>query len=188
MFRSRLAVGLSLLLLESGALAQTPVTSETSPHPSQLSPASPAPLQVPPHQPAPGYAPWVQQPPAGYEFIPTAPFPPVQPPHIHHSSAPPRRFPLEAVWDNGLFLESHDRQFRIHVGGNAQWDSTWLIGPQSVFAIPGGAQNGAANAAATFLRRARIRLDGEIFERFDYMVEYDLANAVNENKGLQAPS
>ena len=43
-----------------------------------------------------------------------------------------------------------------------------LIGPRSVFAIP-GAQNGAKNAAATFLRRVRIRLDGHIFERFDYM-------------------
>jgi phosphate-selective porin OprO/OprP len=57
-----------------------------------------------------------------------------------------------------------------------------------VFAIPGGGQNGVENDAATFLRRVRLRLDGDIFDQFDYMVEYDLANANNENDGLQPAS
>jgi phosphate-selective porin OprO and OprP len=102
--------------------------------------------------------------------------------------SPKRTFHLEASWDNGLVLESDDEQFHVHVGGNAQVDSTWLIGPKGVFAIPGGGQNGVENAAATLLRRVRLRLDGDLYGQFDYVVEYDLANANNENDGLQPPS
>src|SRR5262245_39807532 len=49
---------------------------------------------------------------------------------------PRRRFPLEASWDNGLRFESEDQQFHVHVGGNAQVDSNWLIAPEGVLAIP----------------------------------------------------
>src|SRR5579871_2043416 len=48
------------------------------------------------------------------------------------------RIPLEASWDNGLHVESPDGQFSLHVGGIGQLDTVWLIGPQSVFALPGG--------------------------------------------------
>jgi phosphate-selective porin OprO and OprP len=98
------------------------------------------------------------------------------------------RFPLEASWENGLWFETTNKQFRIHVGGNAQVDSTWLIGPHGVFALPNGGQNGAENSSAIFLRRVRLRADGSIYELFDYSVEYDLANANNENDGLQPAS
>jgi phosphate-selective porin OprO/OprP len=101
---------------------------------------------------------------------------------------PPEQPRLEASWDHGLWFESPDKQFRVHVGGNAQVDSTWLIGPNGVFAIPGGATNGVENSSAIFLRRARLRADGTIYEQFDYIVEYDFANANNENDGLQPPS
>jgi phosphate-selective porin OprO/OprP len=102
---------------------------------------------------------------------------------------PPKKgFRLEATWDNGLWLDSPDDQFHIHVGGNAQIDSTWLIGPHSVFAIPGGGQNGVENAAATMLRRVRLRFEGDLYDQFDYIVEYDFANANNENSGIQPPS
>lgn len=106
------------------------------------------------------------------------------------SETPPKRrkIELEASWDDGLWFTSADQQFRIHVGGSAQIDSTWLIGPQSAFALPNGQANGIGNAAGTFLRRARLRADGGIFEQFDYIVEYDFANAANENEGLQPPS
>src|SRR5262245_19277486 len=58
--------------------------------------------------------------------------------------APPEKskFRLEASWDNGLHLDSDDGRFRLHVGGNAQIDSTWLIAPLGAFAIPGGGMNG----------------------------------------------
>lgn len=99
-----------------------------------------------------------------------------------------RRFALDAFWDNGLRFESKDDQFHLHIGGSAQIDSTWLIGPQSVFLLPNGSDNGINNAAATFLRRARLRADGNIFGLFDFVVEYDFANAVNDTNNNQPPS
>jgi phosphate-selective porin OprO/OprP len=99
-----------------------------------------------------------------------------------------RRFVLEASWYNGLRFDSNDGLFHLHVGGNAQIDSTWLIAPKSLFFLPNGSANGVENDSATLLRRARLRLDGDLFDQFDFMFEYDLANADNENNGLQPPS
>jgi phosphate-selective porin OprO/OprP len=99
-----------------------------------------------------------------------------------------RRYHLESSWENGFLLESPDDQFHLHIGGNAQIDSTWLIGPKGVFAIPGAGTNGVENSSATFLRRARLRLEGDIYDQFDYIVEYDFAHAQNENSGLQPNS
>jgi phosphate-selective porin OprO/OprP len=76
----------------------------------------------------------------------------------------------------------------VHVGGNAQVDSTWLIGPHGVFAIPGGGSNGTENDAATFVRRAYLRVDGDLFDQFDFVVEYNFANADNDSDGSQPAS
>jgi phosphate-selective porin OprO/OprP len=97
-------------------------------------------------------------------------------------------FPLQASWDNGLILESADQKFRIHVGGIGQIDSVWLIGPQALFNAPGGSTSGVGNAQATDLRRAILQADGTIFDQFDYMIQFDFANASNENSGVQPPS
>jgi phosphate-selective porin OprO/OprP len=99
-----------------------------------------------------------------------------------------RGIPLEASWDNGLRLESADDQFHLHVGGIGQIDTVWLIGPQSVFALPGGGSNGVGNAQATLLRRAILQADGDIWGMFDYSIAFDFANASNDNSGLQPPS
>jgi phosphate-selective porin OprO/OprP len=109
-----------------------------------------------------------------------------------HPDGPPcpdhHFFHLEAAWEYGLHLESEDGQFHIHVGGNAQIDATWLIGPHGVFAIPGGGMNGVENASALELRRARLRFEGDIYDQFDYIVEYEFAHAENETSGIQPNS
>src|SRR5262249_27493473 len=95
---------------------------------------------------------------------------------------------LSSSWSNGLRFKASDNDFRVHVGGNAQIDSTWLIGPHGAFALPNGSTSGVGNASAVFLRRVRLRIDGQIFDQFDFVVEYDLANAANENDGQQPSS
>ena len=72
------------------------------------------------------------------------------------NAAASRKVGLDAYWEDGLWFESANKQFRLHVGGSAQIDSTWLIGPKSAFALPNGGANGIDNAAGTFLRRARL--------------------------------
>jgi phosphate-selective porin OprO/OprP len=108
-------------------------------------------------------------------LLPPVPFPAPDPES--------RRIPLSVFWDDGLRFESKDDQFHLHLGGTIQVDSTWLIGPSSVFTLPNGSANGIGNASATFLRRARLRADGDIFGLFDFVIEYDFANASNENAG-----
>lgn len=89
-----------------------------------------------------------------------------------------RRFPLHASWDNGLHLESDNQQFNLHIGGIGQIDTVFLIGPQSVFTVPGGGSNGVGNAEATQIRRAILQADGAIFDQFDYSVEFDFAKCI----------
>jgi phosphate-selective porin OprO/OprP len=98
------------------------------------------------------------------------------------------RNPLQASWENGLRFESEDNRFSIHVGGIGMIDSVWLVGPQSLFAAPGDGTSGVGNAAATLLRRAILQADGKILDQFDYMIQFDFANASNENNGVQPPS
>src|SRR5262245_9211958 len=99
-----------------------------------------------------------------------------------------QKIPLEATWDNGLRFESTDDRFHLHVGGIGQIDTVWLAGPQSVFLAPGGASNGVGNAQATQLRRTVLQVDGTIFGQFDFMLQYDFANASNDNSGLEPAS
>jgi phosphate-selective porin OprO/OprP len=95
---------------------------------------------------------------------------------------------LEASWDNGFQLESDNKQFKLHVGGIGMIDSVYPIGPQSVFAAPGGGTSGVGNDQATQLRRAILQANGTIFDQFDFSIEFDFANASNDNSGLQPPS
>jgi len=107
---------------------------------------------------------------------------------VNVPETPKRSYGLLSSWTDGLRFKSDDDAFRVHVGGNAQIDSTWLIGPQSAFLLPNGSTSGIGNASATFLRRVRLRVEGSIFDQFDFIVEYDFANASNENDGQQPAS
>jgi phosphate-selective porin OprO/OprP len=105
-----------------------------------------------------------------------------------NSTEAPQPIRFDATWDNGLFLKSADDQFRFHAGGVGQIDSVWLIGPKGNFVANGGAANGVGNSAATQLRRAILEVDGTVYGQFDYSIQYDFANASNDNSGLQPPS
>jgi phosphate-selective porin OprO/OprP len=98
------------------------------------------------------------------------------------------RVPLFSYWDHGLRFVSEGNQFNLHVGGNLQWDSVWLNGSDNVLGVPGSNATSTTNSGASLLRRGRVRFDGNIYEAFDYSLEFDLANAVNENKGQQNPT
>jgi phosphate-selective porin OprO/OprP len=164
----------------SGQEGGQPAPKEAAPS-SPITPALPPPVSAAPAPgdllaaPVPG-APWGEWPPEAAPTWPPSPTP----------EKP--KYRLEASWTNGLQFTSDDEQFHVHVGGNAMIDSNWLIAPKGAFAIPGGGSNGTENASATIVRRARLRLEGDLFDQFDFIVEYDLANADNDNNGQQPPS
>ena len=119
--------------------------------------------------------------PEAEEAFETKPFETVVP------QLPRQKFLTEQLAD-GLRLSSADESFKYHIGGNIQVDSVSYLSPSSAFSLPNGTVSGIGGADATFLRRARIRIDGTFYAQFDYMLEYDFANANNENNGLQPPS
>lgn len=98
------------------------------------------------------------------------------------------RIPLFPYWNNGFWVTSKEAQFNLHFGGNLQWDTVWLNGSDNVLGAPSSNATSTTNSGASLLRRARFKFDGNIYEKFDYSLEYDMANAVNENSGQQAPT
>jgi phosphate-selective porin OprO/OprP len=93
-------------------------------------------------------------------------------------------WPLNASWDNGLLFTSRDETFRIHVGGNFQFDQGWNSANQTVENGPGG--TGVFQDGAVF-RYGRIRIDGTIYQHFDWVAEYDFANSVQNDTAGGTP-
>ena len=69
-------------------------------------------------------------------------------------------------------------------GGRAQFDSGWNIASQAVQFGPGG--TGDLQDGALF-RRARLRIDGTMYQWIDWVVEFDFANDVENDSspGIQ---
>src|SRR5262249_20532639 len=113
------------------------------------------------------------------------------PPAAESTTYPPEPGPQKhpfgvfASWDNGLQFETENKEVRLHFGGTGQLDTVGLIGPQSLFTAPGGSSsNGVGNAQATQLRRAILAVDGTFYQLVDFMLQYDFANASNDNSGV----
>lgn len=101
-------------------------------------------------------------------------------PHELPADGSPSAWALNATWKNGLQIENPDEGFRVHVGGNLQGDAGWNSASQAVQFGPGGIgelQDGA------LIRRGTVRIDGTIYRHFDWVVEYDFANSVENDTG-----
>jgi phosphate-selective porin OprO/OprP len=83
---------------------------------------------------------------------------------------------LKPEWNNGLEFYSSNREFRVHVGGRAQVDTTnFTAGPgPDLEPIDGGLN--PPLAGATNFRRARFRIDGQMYENIEWISEFDLVN------------
>jgi phosphate-selective porin OprO/OprP len=87
---------------------------------------------------------------------------------------------MTSKWNDMLETKTKSGDFRTHVGGGLQFDFTQfnndpnLVVPQAVGGI--GPQPNSIT-----LRRARIRLDGTVYETFDYMFETEFANALTSS-------
>ncbi len=88
--------------------------------------------------------------------------------------------PLHAIWKNGLWLESAQQEFRIHLGGMVHFDAAWNAAGQAAQFGPGGIGELADGA---YLRRARIQTDGTLYEHFEWKVQFDFANTAENDNG-----
>lgn len=101
-------------------------------------------------------------------------------------SAPagPSRGPvLTARWgsglvSNGLWFESKEKAFRLHVGGRTQWDSAWFAADNRVQLPPAMGGIGPLHDGTDF-RRARLRAEGSMFEQTEFCVEYDFVDSTS---------
>ncbi|MDZ4778946.1 MAG: porin [Planctomycetia bacterium] len=88
---------------------------------------------------------------------------------------------MTASFKNGLELKSKHGDFRLHIGGRTQFDGVWLEDNAGFYQGAGG----VGDADAVNFRRARLRIDGTAYEVMEFALEYDFANNVNDNVGLQ---
>jgi phosphate-selective porin OprO/OprP len=100
-----------------------------------------------------------------------------------YECAPPDPLSMTAKWNYGLELQSADKKFRVHLGGRWQFDGVWFD-DSPAFNGTGGAED----ADGVAFRRARLRIDGTMYEIIDWAAEYDFANSTNDNAGLQPAS
>ena len=80
---------------------------------------------------------------------------------------------MTAKWNNGLELSTKNKDFRIHIGGRTQYDGAafWPDPSLSPPNINQPYQNG------NDFRRARLRIDGTMYEQQEFAVEYDFVNS-----------
>jgi phosphate-selective porin OprO/OprP len=85
---------------------------------------------------------------------------------------------LRAYWKDGLRFETADKKFQAHVGGRIQIDASNFTESRAMKEEFGAFQNGAE------LRRARFQIDGLIYGRIEYQIEYDFATGEAEPKDV----
>ncbi len=94
---------------------------------------------------------------------------------------------LSAKWNYGLELESKNKDFKVHVGGRTQLDTSFFNGdqylevPSSLGGINGSLSGGGSQPLTDSIqfRRARLRVDGTMYEQIDFAFEYEFLNDVS---------
>lgn len=79
---------------------------------------------------------------------------------------------MTARWNDGLELSTEDKHFRTHIGGRYQFDTAWFGTPENVnnnINVPYG--------DGVDFRRARMRIDGTLYEVHEYAMEFDFVNS-----------
>lgn len=92
---------------------------------------------------------------------------------VPQSTCPPQGSPLAmtAGWGpNGFEAVSTNKDFRVHIGGRVQVDAVALDGHDLVL-------GGAGDDDAVDFRRARFRIDGDMYSCHSWAAEFDFVNA-----------
>jgi phosphate-selective porin OprO/OprP len=85
------------------------------------------------------------------------------------------------TWADGFQAESAHRDFRVKIGGRTQVDAVAFTKEQQLDQPPneGGLDPELSDTVA--FRRARLRVEGRMYEFYDWACEYDFVNQVNVN-------
>lgn len=87
------------------------------------------------------------------------------------------RLNMYGTWNNGLEFRSPNKDFYVHVGGRTQWDNVYLNSSDAAAVTVNTSGNSARLQDASDFRRARLRMEGSMFETVDWCMEYNFVNA-----------
>ncbi len=79
---------------------------------------------------------------------------------------------MTAKWNDGLELSTKDKHFRTHIGGRYQFDTAWASAPANV-----NSNINVPYSDGIDFRRARLRIDGTLYEVHEFACEYDFVNS-----------
>jgi phosphate-selective porin OprO and OprP len=104
---------------------------------------------------------------------------------------------MSATWKNGLWIETANKDFTIHIGGWIQYDNVfWNQSALLQTAADGrpGVKQGVASGAnlggigdlqdGTYFRRLRLQLDGTFYETYEYNLVFAMENDQFSTIGL----
>jgi len=95
---------------------------------------------------------------------------------------------MSASWKNGLQVQSANKDFRVHVGGRTQFD-VCMFDNDPALVVPTAVGGIGPQPDSLDIRRARLRVDGTMYETVDWCVEYEFANFVSiPSPNVQAPA
>lgn len=84
---------------------------------------------------------------------------------------------MQIQWNNGAELRTAGNDFYFHVGGRTQFDDVYLGSPNHTAALAGVSANSDGLQDGVDFRRARLRMEGSMYEQIDWCVEYNFVNA-----------
>jgi len=91
---------------------------------------------------------------------------------------------LKDTWKDGFQGESARKDFRVKIGGRTQVDAVAFSAAPGPNQSPnqGGLDPELADTVA--FRRARLRIEGRMYELYDWAAEYDFVNQINVNNAV----
>ena len=91
---------------------------------------------------------------------------------------------LKPTWKDSFQAESANKDFRVKIGGRIQTDATAFSATPGPNQLPTQGGLTPELSDAVNLRRARIRIEGRMYELYDWATEYDFANQINVNNSV----
>ena len=85
------------------------------------------------------------------------------------------------VWKDGFQAETANKDFRVKIGGRTQVDAVAFSAGPGPNRSPGEAGLDPKLANTVNFRRGRLRIEGRMYELYDFACEYDYINELNVN-------
>jgi len=91
---------------------------------------------------------------------------------------------LKDAWKDGFQSESANKDFRVKIGGRTQVDTVAFSATQGPSQQPTQGGLDPSLSDTVNMRRARFRIEGRMYEMYDWACEYDFVNQLNVNNAV----